>query len=112
LTTFGVGPTSQDFRAAFGLGHDVKTISMVEGDAIALAALQGLHHPMQEKDAKIEAQQRDITELRERMSRLEALLSEIDTIKHSLLRETQFRESDSRTAAGLMFMSPAPAICR
>lgn len=42
--TLHVGPTAQDFYAAFGLGSDDKHIATVDADGIALAAIQGLHN--------------------------------------------------------------------
>ena len=44
-----MGPMAQDFSAAFGLGDDDKTISTVDPDGVALAAIQGLN-------AKLEAE--------------------------------------------------------
>jgi hypothetical protein len=61
-----IGPTAQDFRAAFNVGHDDKSIATVDADGVALAAIQGLN-------AKVESQAREIAELR-RM--LDALLAE------------------------------------
>lgn len=37
-----VGPTAQDFHAAFGLGEDPLRISTIDADGIALAAIQAL----------------------------------------------------------------------
>ena len=37
-----IGPVAQDFRAAFDLGADDKTIATVDADGVALAAIQGL----------------------------------------------------------------------
>jgi hypothetical protein len=37
-----LGPTAQDFYAAFGLGSGDTTISAVDADGVALAAIQGL----------------------------------------------------------------------
>ena len=48
-----IGPMAQDFRKAFGLGQDDKTIATVDAAGIALAAIQGLHQRVNEKDAKI-----------------------------------------------------------
>jgi hypothetical protein len=59
------GPMAQDFRAMFGLGEDDKHISTVDADGVALAAIQALHLELQEKD-------REIDELRARLSRLES----------------------------------------
>jgi hypothetical protein len=53
-----VGPTAQDFHAAFGLGEDPLRISTVDADGIALRAIQALVH--------------ELTVLRERVAHLEA----------------------------------------
>ena len=37
-----VGPTAQDFHAAFGLGEDPLRISTIDADGIALAAVKAL----------------------------------------------------------------------
>jgi hypothetical protein len=50
-----IGPMAQDFRAAFDLGEDDKHISTVDADGVALAAIQGLHQLVQEKDTQIAA---------------------------------------------------------
>ena len=55
-----VGPTAQDFRAAFGLGNDDKSIATVDADGVALAAIQGLNAKL---EAKIAEQAREIAEL-------------------------------------------------
>jgi trimeric autotransporter adhesin len=38
-----LGPTAQDFHAAFGLGEDVQYISTADADGVALAAVQQLY---------------------------------------------------------------------
>lgn len=52
-----IGPTGQAFRAAFDLGYDDASIATVDADGVALAAIQGLN-------AKVEAQTKEIAELR------------------------------------------------
>jgi hypothetical protein len=47
-----LGPTAQDFHAAFGLGDDDTTITTVDADGVALAAIQGLNEKL---DAEIGA---------------------------------------------------------
>ena len=37
-----LGPTAQDFRAAFGLGYGETSIATVDADGVALAAIQAL----------------------------------------------------------------------
>jgi hypothetical protein len=49
-----LGPTAQDFRAAFGLGEDDRHISSVDADGVALAAIQALYRENQELKARLE----------------------------------------------------------
>ena len=84
-TTRHMGPTAQDFYAAFSLGDSDKSIGTVDADGVALAAIQGLYKMLQgkvaeiatlkaEKDARIEAQQQRINDLETRMAALEKLV--------------------------------------
>jgi hypothetical protein len=54
-STRHIGPMAQDFHAAFGVGEDETHITTVDADGVALAAIQGLHRLVQEKDAQITA---------------------------------------------------------
>ncbi|MFO1303331.1 MAG: tail fiber domain-containing protein [Burkholderiales bacterium] len=56
-----IGPTAQDFRAAFALGHDDKSIATVDADGVALAAIQGLNARL---EAKVAEQAREIAEIK------------------------------------------------
>ena len=47
-----IGPMAEDFHAAFGGAGD-KAISLTDASGVALAAIQGLHQQLQEKDALI-----------------------------------------------------------
>src|SRR5205085_4633059 len=51
-----LGPVAEDFKAAFGLGSNDKTIATVDEEGVALAAIQGLKSELQDKDAQIAAQ--------------------------------------------------------
>ena len=66
-----MGPMAQDFHAAFGLGVSDKLIDTIDPDGVALAAIQGLHALVEEKDAEIAENRAEIEELRERLERLE-----------------------------------------
>jgi hypothetical protein len=59
-----VGPTAQDFHAAFGLGEDPLRISTIDADGIALAGVKAL--ALENRALKIE-----LASLRERLERLE-----------------------------------------
>jgi hypothetical protein len=52
-----MGPTAQDFSAAFGLGEDDRHISTVDAQGVALAAIQALYQT--------------VVELRSRLAQLE-----------------------------------------
>lgn len=65
-----LGPTAQDFNAAFGLGEDARHITTVDADGVSLAAIQGLHEMLREKDAEIQ-------QLKDTMAKLENQLSGI-----------------------------------
>jgi Skp family chaperone for outer membrane proteins len=91
-----LGPVAQDFYQAFGLGDNDRTISTVDANGVALAAIQGLNAKLEaERDAvltKLEAEnaalraesaelraesaelRAESAELRARLQRLEALV--------------------------------------
>jgi len=62
-----MGPMAQDFAAAFGLGENDTTISTVDADGVALAAIQGLNAKLEAQNARLSAQNEAL------MARLEAL---------------------------------------
>ena len=66
-----IGPMAQDFRAAFAVGKDDKTIYNVDANGIAFAAIQGLYQALQDKDAQLAAQQPQIAALEARLAALE-----------------------------------------
>ena len=68
-----IGPTAQDFFAAFGLGQSDRHIGMIDADGVALAAIQGLHAETQDELERLRAEN---AELRARLERLERLLTE------------------------------------
>ena len=59
-----LGPTAQDFRSAFGLGTDDKSISTVDADGVTMAAIQALYQ--QNRELLDEVRQ-----LRARLARVE-----------------------------------------
>ena len=66
-----IGPVAQDFRTAFEVGQDDKTIHVVDASGVAMAAIQGLYQVLQEKDKHLAAQQQQIAALQERLAALE-----------------------------------------
>jgi trimeric autotransporter adhesin len=69
-----LGPMAQDFRAAFGLGQDDKTIATVDAGGVALAAIQGLHQMMKDKDAKISALEKTNALMQKKLAAIERRL--------------------------------------
>jgi hypothetical protein len=55
-----MGPQAEDFYAAFGLGEDERHISTIDGNGVALAAIQGLQQMLKEQEDQMIAQQRKI----------------------------------------------------
>ena len=56
-----MGPTAQDFHAAFGLGETPTMINTVDVSGVALAAIKGLNAKL---EAEVAEQAREIGELR------------------------------------------------
>ncbi len=71
-----IGPTAQDFHAAFGLGSSEKHIGTLDADGVALTAIQGLYELVQEKDAQVAAQKEQIATLTARLECIEAMLKQ------------------------------------
>lgn len=66
-----LGPTAQDFRAAFGLGEGETAISTVDEEGVALAAVQGLYELTLALEAEVSDLQAENLALSERLSVLE-----------------------------------------
>jgi hypothetical protein len=65
-----MGPTAQDFRAAFGLGGDERHIALSDMSGVALAAIQALVTQLEERDREIEDLSHRLRELEELVTRL------------------------------------------
>jgi hypothetical protein len=76
-----IGPVAQDFHAAFGLGADDKHLSALDTSGVALAAIQGLHQVVQEKEAdataRLAEKDAEVAELKARLAKLEALVERL-----------------------------------
>ncbi|RMF28046.1 MAG: hypothetical protein D6759_16565, partial [Chloroflexi bacterium] len=86
-----MGPTAQDFYAAFGLGADDKHIAPLDSNGVALAAIQGLYRRVQaleaenralreenaDQQAQIDALRRENAELRAQIEEIQAQLAEL-----------------------------------
>jgi len=66
-----VGPTAQDFHAAFGLGASETAIGAVDADGVALAAIQGLNRKLEQE---VKQKDEEIGRLKQRLEKLEQRL--------------------------------------
>ena len=62
-----VGPMAEDFHAAFGLGDSTKTINVMDASGIALAAIQGLHQMVKDKNREIDTLKRDLAAIKKKL---------------------------------------------
>jgi len=76
-----MGPMTQDFREAFGLGASETMIETIDPDGVALAAIQGLHQVVVERDAEIAelraTNDAKVAELRSEVKTLKAQMAEL-----------------------------------
>ena len=61
-----IGPMAQDFYEAFALGDIDKSIATVDADGVALAAFQGLHQIVKDKNAKISTLEKKLAAIERR----------------------------------------------
>src|SRR5204863_3999928 len=73
-----LGPVAEDFRAAFGIGNDSKSIATVDEEGVALAAVQGLYRLVQEKDQQIAARDEKIASLDAKSAEQHAKISSFE----------------------------------
>jgi hypothetical protein len=59
-----IGPVAQDFHAAFGLGESNTHIGTIDAEGVALAAIQGLHEVVAQKECEIQALRDEVIELK------------------------------------------------
>jgi hypothetical protein len=62
-----MGPTAQDFRSAFGLGDSEKTITTIDEGGVALAAIKGLKHELDSKNARIDRLERELRAIKAKL---------------------------------------------
>ena len=70
-----MGPTAQDFYAAFGLGADDKHIAPLDANGVALAGIQELYRQLQAEQAETAQIRAENEELRQRLDSLEATVA-------------------------------------
>jgi len=91
-----LGPTAQDFHAAFGLGDDDKTIVSTNLHGVALAAIQGLHQELQAARREFEALKREVAELRELRRDVLRLKAVVKNENAFATADAAARDSDGR----------------
>lgn len=69
-----IGPMAQDFKAAFGLGHDERHIGTVDADGVALVAIKALNEKTRGLEADAERLRRENEVLRARLDSIETAL--------------------------------------
>jgi hypothetical protein len=95
-----LGPMAQDFKAAFGLGDSDKAIGFQDADGVALAAIQGLHRLVEQKDAQIQALQQRVESMQQRMTSFESLQARVAAIESSQEVAAQRRAASGQPPAG------------
>ena len=78
VDTRHLGPTGQDFYAAFGLGDSDRAISTLDADGVALTAIQGLYELVQEKDGQIAVLEAEVSTLHQQNTDLEARVAALE----------------------------------
>jgi trimeric autotransporter adhesin len=71
-----MGPVAQDFYASFGLGGSDQTITSVDPDGVALAAIQGLNQKVDDLKGELQSRETENAELKRRLEKLEQLLNQ------------------------------------
>ena len=94
-----MGPTAQDFHAAFGLGEGNRTITTVDADGVALAAIQGLHQVLEARNAQSLELSRDMDVLTTRLEALETVHADVAQIKAQMTQLLQRRNPEIIQAA-------------
>lgn len=66
--TVHMGPMAQDFKQAYDLGSDNKSITTVDADGVILASIQGIYLEWQEKNKKVEELTERYNELKRKLA--------------------------------------------
>ena len=85
-----LGPTAQDFHAAFGLGESETRINTVDIDGVNLLAIQALERrtaalknaqtQLREKTAELENVKSELAEMKAKMARFESALGKLEAL--------------------------------
>ena len=93
-----LGPTAQDFQAAFHLGTDERTINTANAQGVALAAAKGLYVRLKAVEATLAAQNEKIASLEAQLAETRTAMAGIGAMTASLeqLQATVDRLSRTR----------------
>jgi hypothetical protein len=81
-----VGPTAQDFRAAFGLGTNDTTISVVDADGVNMLAIQALARRTDQLRAasdRVAALERELIDAQRKQEELTRRIAAIESLLQS-----------------------------
>jgi hypothetical protein len=92
-----LGPTAQDFHAAFGLGDSERTITGIDADGVALAAIQGLAQRLDAQAALFAEQTHEFAQLKAQLAELDATRRDAALLKAALVDLVQRQPVVSRT---------------
>src|SRR5262249_47313347 len=85
-----LGPTAEDFAAAFHLGADNKTINTANAPGVALAASQGLNHKL---EAALKARDKELAALKRALAASDARFTAIEDHLRALTHTREARLS-------------------
>lgn len=100
-----IGPMAQDFSAAFGVGEDDVTITTIDADGVALAAIQGLYQLVREKEE-------EIAQVKAEVTARDAELREVKAAQDRLVRSLQKQSVQLETRLESLERSQQEAILR
>ncbi|MBK8503770.1 MAG: tail fiber domain-containing protein [Saprospiraceae bacterium] len=76
-----LGPMAQDFKAAFDLGKDDRTIAAIDADGVALAAIKAQQKILEEQGEKITTLEGEVYGMKEEITQLKSLLASLVSSK-------------------------------
>jgi len=80
-----MGPFAEDFRAAFGLGMDDKSIGLLDIDGVNFAAIKAL----EARTAELQASRGEVNRLQQQVNSLESRVQELETLVRQMAAARQ-----------------------
>ena len=91
-----MGPTAQDFRAAFELGYDEKTMAPVDGIGVSLAAIKALKQDVEARDDQIDDLKTQLAGVQLQLEKREEQLDQQHLQLESVIRRLNRLEHNSK----------------